>query len=29
METDLGRWKLVVAVINVDTYTFLAFSGMT
>ena len=24
-ETDLGRWRLVVAVISVDAYPFLAF----
>ena len=24
-ETDLGRWTLVVAVISVDAYPFLAF----
>ena len=28
-ETCLGRWTLVVAVINVDTYPSLAFSGLT
>ena len=29
VETDLGRWKLVVAVISVDAYPFLAFSELT
>ena len=28
-ETGLGRWALVVAVINVDAYPFLAFSHLT
>ena len=26
VETDLARWKLVVAVISADAYPFLAFS---
>ena len=29
VETGLGRWKLVVAVISVDAYLFLAFSDLT
>ena len=29
VETDLGRWTLVVGVINVDVYPFLAFSDLT
>ena len=29
VETGLGRWTLVVAVINVDAYPFLAFSDLT
>ena len=29
VETALGRWTLVVAVINVDAYPFLAFSDLT
>ena len=29
IETGLGRWKLVVAVIGVDAYPFLAFSDLT
>ena len=29
VETGLGRWTLVVALISVDTYPFLAFSDMT
>ena len=29
VETGLGRWTLVVAVISVDTYPFLAFSDLT
>ena len=29
VETDLGRFTLVVAVISVDAYPFLAFSDMT
>ena len=29
VETDLGRWALVVAVISVDAYPFLAFSDLT
>ena len=29
VETGLGRWMLVVAVISVDTYPFLAFSDLT
>ena len=29
VETGLGRWKLVVAVISVDAYHFLAFSDLT
>ena len=28
VETGLGRWKLVVAVISVDAYHFLAFSDL-
>ena len=28
-KTDLGRWILVVAVINVDTYPYLASSDLT
>ena len=28
IETGLGRWTLVVAVINVDAYCFLAFSEL-
>ena len=28
-ETDLGRWMLVVAVINVDAYPFFAFSDLS
>ena len=28
-KTGLGRWTLVVAVINVDAYPFLAFSDLT
>ena len=28
-ETGLGRWKLVVAVISVYAYPFLAFSDLT
>ena len=28
-ETDLGRWPLVVAVIDVDAYRFLFFSDLT
>ena len=28
-ETGLGRWMLVVAVISVDAYSFLAFSDLT
>ena len=28
-ETDLGRWTLVVAVISIDAYLFLAFSDLT
>ena len=28
-ETDLGRWMLVVAVINVDASTVLAYSDLT
>ena len=28
-DTDLGRWTLVVAVINIDSYPFLAFSDLT
>ena len=28
-ETGLGRWTLVVAVISIDVYPFLAFSNMT
>ena len=29
VETGLGRWTLVVAVISVDPYPFLAFSDLT
>ena len=29
VETGLGRWALVVAVINVDAYPFLALSDLT
>ena len=29
VETGLGRWMLVVAVINVDAYPFLAFPDLT
>ena len=29
VETDLGRWTLVVAVISADTYPFLALSDLT
>ena len=29
VETGLGGWILVVAVISVDTYPFLAFSDLT
>ena len=29
VETGLGRWKQVVAVISVDAYPFLAFSDLT
>ena len=29
VETSLGRWTLVVAVISVDAYPFLAFSDLT
>ena len=29
VETDLGRWTLVVAVISVDAYPFLTFSDLT
>ena len=29
VETGLGRWTLVVAVISVDVYPFLAFSDLT
>ena len=29
VETGLGRWTLVVAVISVDAYLFLAFSDLT
>ena len=28
-ETGLGRWTLVVAVISLDAYPFLAFSDLT
>ena len=28
VETDLGSWTLVVAVIRVDAYPFLAFSDL-
>ena len=29
VEIDIRRWMLVVAVISVDAYTFLAFSDLT
>ena len=29
VETGLGRWTLVVVVISVDAYPFLAFSDLT
>ena len=29
VETGLGRWMLVIAVISVDAYPFLAFSNLT
>ena len=29
VQTGLGRWTLMVAVISVDAYPFLAFSGLT
>ena len=29
VETGLGRWTLVVAVISVEAYPFLAFSDLT
>ena len=29
VETDLGNWMLVVALISVDVYPFLAFSEQT
>ena len=29
VETDLGIWMLVVAVISVDVYPFFAFSDLT
>ena len=29
VETDLGRWTLVVTVISVDVYSFFAFSDLT
>ena len=29
VETALGRWTLVVAVISVDAYPFFAFSDLT
>ena len=29
VETDLGRWMLVLAVINVDTYPIVVFSDLT
>ena len=29
VETGFGRWTLVVAVISVDAYPFLAFSHLT
>ena len=29
VETGLGRWTLVVAVISADAYSFLAFSDLT
>ena len=28
VETDLGKWMLVVAVISVDAYPFLAFPNL-
>ena len=29
VDTGLGKWTLVVAVISVDAYPFLAFSNLT
>ena len=29
VETDLGRWTQVVAVINIEAYSFLAFWDLT
>ena len=29
VKTGLGRWMLVIAVISVDVYLFLAFSDLT
>ena len=29
VDTDLGRWKLVVTMISVDAYPFLAISDLT
>ena len=29
VETGIGRWTLVVVVISVDAYPFLAFSDLT
>ena len=29
VETGLGRWTLVIAMISVGTYPFLAFSDLT
>ena len=29
VETGLGRWTVVVSVISVDAYSFLAFSDLT
>ena len=29
VETGLGRWTLVIAVISIDAYAFLAFSDLT
>ena len=29
VDTGLGRWTLVVAVISVDAYNFLVISGLT
>ena len=29
VETGLGRWTLVIAVVGVDVYPFMAFSDLT